>query len=76
MGVLALTIIAISVLALRTAAFGRWAAYVGLGCGIVMLGAVGVGYGAYTVPLAILWSACMGIAVRPRYWPARSGSSW
>jgi hypothetical protein len=66
MGALALTIIAISVLALRTAAFGRWAAYVGLACGVVMLAAVGVGYGAFTVPLAILWSVCVGIAVRPR----------
>lgn len=66
MGALALTIVATSVLALRTAAFGKWAAYVGLGSGIVMLAAVGAGYGGFTVPLAILWSVCVGIAVRPR----------
>ncbi len=66
MGALALTILATSVLALRTAAFGRWAAWVGLGCGAIMLAAVGAGYGGFTVPLAILWSVCVGIAVRPR----------
>jgi hypothetical protein len=64
MGALGLTILATSVLALRTAAFGRWAAYVGLACGVLMVGAVGVGYGAFTVPLAILWSVCTGIAIR------------
>ena len=66
MGALALTVLATSVLALRTAAFGKWAAYVGLASGIVMLAAVGAGYGSFTVPLAILWSVCVGIAVRPR----------
>ncbi len=66
MGALALTILATSVLALRTAAFGRWAAWIGLGCGAIMLAAVGAGYGGFTVPLAILWSVCVGVAVRPR----------
>jgi hypothetical protein len=31
-----------------------------------MLGAVVVGYGSFTVPLAILWSICLAVAVRPR----------
>jgi hypothetical protein len=66
MGALALTILSTSVLALRTAAFARWAAWVGLGGGAVMLGAVAAGYGGYTVPVAILWSVCLAIAVRPR----------
>jgi hypothetical protein len=66
MGALALTILGTSVLALRTAAFGRWAAWVGLACATVMLIAVGAGYGGFTVPLAILWSVCLGIAIRPR----------
>jgi hypothetical protein len=65
MGALALTILATSVLALRTGAHARWAAWVGLGCGAVMLIAVGVGYGVFTVPVAILWSVSLGIAVRP-----------
>lgn len=66
MGALALTILALAVLALRTAMHARWAAYVGIVCGVVMLGAVVVGYGSFTVPVAILWSVCVGIAVRPR----------
>ncbi len=66
MGALGLTILATSVLALRTAAFGKWAAYVGLGCGAVMVAAAAAGYGGFTVPLAILWSVCVGMAVRPR----------
>ena len=66
MGALALTILATSVLALRTGAFTRWAAWVGLGCGAAMLAAVLAGFGIFTVPLAILWSVCVGIAIRPR----------
>jgi hypothetical protein len=66
MGALALTIVATSVLALRTNAYTRWAAWVGLACGFVMLVAAAVGYGVFTVPLAILWSVTLGIAVRPR----------
>jgi hypothetical protein len=66
MGALALTILATSVLALRTGAYGRWAGWVGIPCGGVMVAAVGAGYGSFTVPLAILWSVFLGIAVRPR----------
>jgi len=66
MGALSLTILATSALALRTTAYARWAALVGIACGGVILVAVGAGYGAYTVPLGMLWSVCLGIAVRPR----------
>jgi hypothetical protein len=66
MGALALTILSMSVLALRTHAYGRWAGWVGVGCGALMTGAVGAGYGGFTVPLAILWSVCLAIAIRPR----------
>jgi hypothetical protein len=66
MGALGLTILATSVLALRTSAYGRWAGWVGIACGGLMLGAVAAGYGSFTVPLAILWSICLAVAVRPR----------
>ncbi|MGI9084938.1 MAG: hypothetical protein ACR2FE_06550 [Aeromicrobium sp.] len=66
MGALSLAIVATSVLALRTAAYARWAAWVGLACGPVMLAAAVAGYGGFTVPLAILWSVTLGIAVQPR----------
>jgi hypothetical protein len=66
MGALALTMLATSVLALRTGAFTRWAGWVGAGGGVAMLAAVLLGYGSYTVPIAILWSVCLAIAIRPR----------
>jgi hypothetical protein len=66
MGALALTILSTSVLALRTGAFARWAAWLGIGSGGLMAGAVAAGYGGFTVPLAILWSICLGVAIRPR----------
>jgi hypothetical protein len=66
MGALSLAILATSALALRTAAFARWAGLVGVACGGAMLVAVGAGYGAFTVPLGILWSVTTAVAIRPR----------
>jgi hypothetical protein len=73
MGALSLTILATSGLTLRTSAVARWAGLIGLACGGVMLIAVGAGYGVYTVPLAILWSVTLGIALRPRSSPQIEG---
>jgi hypothetical protein len=66
MGALSLTILAASVLALRTGAYARWVAWVGLACGSVMLAAAAAGYGGFTVPLAILWSVTLGMTLWPR----------
>jgi hypothetical protein len=63
MAALALFILAISIVVLRTAALGRWIAYVGLACAVVMLAAVVAQYGAFTTPLAILWSLCLAVAI-------------
>ena len=63
MAALALFILAISVTVLRTAALGRWIAFVGLACAAVMLAAVIARYGAFTTPLAILWSLCLAVAL-------------
>jgi hypothetical protein len=62
MAALALFILAISVVVLRTAALGRWIAYIGIACAAVMLAAVVAQYGAFTTPLAILWSLCLAVA--------------
>jgi hypothetical protein len=37
-------------------------AHVGLACAAVMLAAVVAQYGAFTTPLAILWSLCLAVA--------------
>lgn len=65
MGALGLTMLATSVLALRTGVYARWAAYVGAVCGALTVVAVAVGFGIFTVPLAMLWAVTTGLALRP-----------
>lgn len=63
MAALALFILATSVVVLYTEVFGRWLAYVGLACAVVILAAVIAQYGAFATPLAILWSLCLTVAI-------------
>jgi hypothetical protein len=63
MAVLALCILAVSVVVLRTGVFGRWLGYVGSVCSAVMILAVLAQYGGFTTPLAILWSLCLAVAI-------------
>ena len=63
MAVLALCILAVSVVVLRTGVFGRWLGYVGAACSAVMLAAVIAQLGAFTTPLAILWALCLAVAI-------------
>lgn len=63
MGVLALFMLALSVVVLRTDALGRSVGYVGVGCSVLMLVAVLAQYGAYTSPLAILWALWLAVAL-------------
>lgn len=63
MAVLALCILAVSVVILRTAVFGRWLGYVGSACSAVMIIAVVAQFGAFTTPLAILWALCLAVAI-------------
>lgn len=63
MAVLALSILGVSVVVLRTRALGRWVGYVGAVCAVVILAAVAAQFGAYTTPVAILWALCLGVAI-------------
>ena len=63
MGVLALCMLAVSVVVLRTQVFGRWLGYVGTVCSAVTLLAVIAQYGAFTTPLGILWALCLAVAI-------------
>jgi hypothetical protein len=63
MGVLALSSLAVSIVVLRTGALARWVGYVGVVCGLIILGAVAAQYGSYTTPLAILWALCLAVAI-------------
>lgn len=63
MFVLALLILAVSVVAFRTGAFPRWFGIIGAVCSAVMLVAVVAQYGAFSTPLAILWSLCLSVVL-------------
>ena len=63
MAVLALCILSVSVVVLRTGVLGRWFGYVGGACSTGMIAGVVAQYGAYTTPLAILWALCLAVAI-------------
>ena len=63
MTTLALTIVAVSMVCLRTAALPRWTSYVGFGAAAVILVAVVAQIGAYAIPAALLWAVALGIAL-------------
>jgi hypothetical protein len=63
MAVLALSMLAVSVVVLRTDALGRWVGYVGMVCGLVIFAAVVAQYGAYATMLAVLWAFCLAVAI-------------
>lgn len=63
MTVLALSMLAFSILLLRTRAMRPWVGRVGLVCSVPMLAAVAAQYGALTTLLGVLWSFCLAVAV-------------
>jgi hypothetical protein len=74
MATFALFVLSVAVLVLRSGELGRWLGLVGLGCGVITLGAVVALKGAFTVPIAILWALCTAVAVWRREAPAAAGS--
>lgn len=63
MGVLALAILAVTVVVWRTDALARWVGWVGAVCGAVVLAAVIAQYGSYATLLAIFWAFCLAVAI-------------
>ena len=63
MTVLALSMLAFSILLLRTRAMRPWVGRVGLMCSVPMLASVAAQYGALTTLLGVLWSFCLAVAV-------------
>jgi len=63
MTALALTMISVSMVVLRTHILATWMAYVGFGCAAVITVAVGALIGGFMVPIAILWALCMTVAI-------------
>jgi hypothetical protein len=63
MAVLSLAIGAVSVVVLRTHVLGTWVGYVGVVCAAVIMVAVLAMYGAFAIPLALLWALCFAVAI-------------
>ena len=63
MAVLGLTIAAVSVVVLRTGALAKWVGVVGAVAAAITLVAVVAQFGAYTTPLAIIWSFCLAVGI-------------
>jgi len=60
---LALAMIAVSVVVLKARILGTWVAYVGFGCAAVILAAVGAMFGAFAIPLALVWAIALAVAI-------------
>lgn len=60
---LGLTILAISIVILRTLILAKWVAYVGLAGSAIILLATAATFGAFTVPVTLLWSLCLAAAI-------------
>jgi hypothetical protein len=63
MTVLALSMLAVSVVVLRTNALARWVGYVGAVCGLIVLAAALAQLGAFATLLAIAWALCVAVAI-------------
>lgn len=60
---LGLTILAVSVVILRTLILAKWVGYVGLVCSAVILAGSAAMLGQLTIPLALLWALCLSVAI-------------
>lgn len=63
MGVLGLSILATSVVVLRSRCLGKWVGVIGIVCSIVILGASAALLGAIATPAVIAWALSMAVAI-------------
>jgi len=63
MTALALSMVAVSVVVIRSAVLGNWVAYVGFACAAIILAAVVMLMGAFAIPAALLWALCLAVAI-------------
>lgn len=63
MTALGLTILAVSIVILRTAVLAKWLGYVGLACSTPILIASFAMVGQFTIILSLLWALCLSAAI-------------
>jgi len=63
MTALGLTILAVSVVIVRTVVLAKWVGYVGLVCSAIILVASAAMMGQFTIILSLLWALCLGVAI-------------
>jgi hypothetical protein len=63
MTALGLTILAVSIVVLRTLVLAKWFGYVGLVCSVIILAASVAMLGQYTIVLSLIWSLCLSVAI-------------
>lgn len=63
MGLLALSILAMSVVVIRTQILEKWLGIVGMICSVLILVASAALLGSLTVPVALVWALCVAVAL-------------
>lgn len=63
MTALGLTILAVSIVIVRTLVLARWVGYVGLACSAIILVASAAMIGQFTIILSLIWSLCLSVAI-------------
>lgn len=63
MAALALAILAMSIVVIRTQILGKWLGIVGIICAVIILAASAALLGSLTVPVALLWALCLSVAL-------------
>ena len=60
---LGLTILAVSVVIVRTLVLAKWVGYVGLVCSAIILAASAAMIGQFTIILSLIWAICLSVAI-------------
>ena len=63
MTALGLTILAVSVVIVRTLVLAKWVGYVGLVCSAIILAADAAMLGQFTIIFSLLWAVCLSVAI-------------
>jgi hypothetical protein len=63
MTALALSIVGISAVVITTRVLGRWVGIVGVVCALIIIVAVAASFGAFAIPVALVWALGLAVAL-------------